>query len=90
MTETIFVQAAQNVQAVQSPTCLLPRDAGEETGSLNGAQRLNDLNYLNLQIISLPRISPGNDCRLFDIFFLYRKYPVCARPGLLKSGFQAT
>jgi hypothetical protein len=25
----------------------LPRDAGEDEGGLNGAQRLNDLNHLN-------------------------------------------
>ena len=36
------------VQAVQTPSLILPRVAGEETGEgLNGAQRLNGLNCLN-------------------------------------------
>jgi hypothetical protein len=44
------VQAVQIVQIVQAPSFILPRDAGEEeVGKLNGAQRLNSLNVLNLR-----------------------------------------
>jgi hypothetical protein len=43
----IKVQDVQNVQADQTPSCILPRDAGETGGGLNEAQRLNGLNDLN-------------------------------------------
>ena len=53
----VRVQDVQNVQDVQTPTSVLPRDAGEEgsggsyecslPNGLNGAQRLTDLNVLN-------------------------------------------
>jgi hypothetical protein len=42
------VQALRLVQNVQTPSFILPRDAGEDRGrGLNGAQRLNRLNDLN-------------------------------------------
>src|SRR6266498_1365918 len=42
------LQTVQDVQIVQAPSFILPRDAGEERGGgLNGAQRLNGLNFLN-------------------------------------------
>jgi hypothetical protein len=42
------VQALRLVQNVQTPSFILPRDAGEETGGgLNGAKRLNDWNGWN-------------------------------------------
>jgi hypothetical protein len=47
-----IVQAVQTVQADQTPSFILPRDAGEERGEglsrakrLNGALRLNGLNH---------------------------------------------
>ena len=50
--EKITVQDVQTVQIVQALSFILPRVAGEERGGgLNGAQRLNDLNDLNLQRI---------------------------------------
>ena len=47
--EKITVQDVQTVQVVQAPSFILPRDAGrKEVGELNGAQRLNCLNVLNV------------------------------------------
>jgi len=43
-----LVQTVQVVQAVQTPSFILPRDAGEERGGgLNGAKRLNRAKRLN-------------------------------------------
>jgi hypothetical protein len=42
------VQIVQKVAIAQTPSFILPRDAGEERGEgLNGAERLNGLNVLN-------------------------------------------
>jgi hypothetical protein len=43
-----LVQTVQVVQAVQTPSFILPRAAGEERGEgLNGAERLNQAKRLN-------------------------------------------
>jgi hypothetical protein len=48
-----FSQTLQEIAA--TPTSFLPRDAGEdEGGGLNGAERLNGLNVLNLKARSNP------------------------------------
>src|SRR4029077_13964230 len=45
------VQAVQIVQAVQTPSFILPRDAGEDRGrGLNRAPRLNGLNVWNTRL----------------------------------------
>ena len=44
-----MVQEVQTVQTVEALAFILPRDAGEKTGGgLNGAQRLNVSNELNV------------------------------------------